>query len=134
MNSISCVSYVSLSVVLLFLTACGQPTQKPAESPAVTTSQSAQQVKLISLHPDETAAGVVFNIQKDGGAGLAVKTEGARNTTAIVFAGQRLDTVFGGETLLSTEVPAALYSKPGKYEVHLQTGDQRSNVLIFEVR
>ena len=53
----------------------------------------------------------------------------------IVFAGEKLPTVYGGPTLLTAKVPKKLYSTPGIYDVYLmnQPG-QKSNVVKFTVR
>ncbi len=74
---------------------------------------------IVSLHPDGTTAGKVFNSQVDGASAIAVTCKGAMNTTAIVFAGEKLPMVYGGPTLLTAKVPGRLYSKAGHYDVYL---------------
>lgn len=113
------------------LIACSKPNPP---IPEMNTEPSNSSVVLIELHPEGAVAGQMFNVQPSGASAVAATTKGAMNTTSIVFAGEKLNTVFGSEILLTAEVPPRLYGKPGRYEVYLQTGNQRSNVLIFQVR
>ena len=91
-------------------------------------------LKLVALHPDWAVAGQVFNVQPNGTSALAVTCEGATNATRIVFAGERLATVYGAPTLLTAEIPNRLYARPGNFAVYLQDDHERSNVLKFDVR
>jgi len=116
-----------LLLIPLFLSACGPQTQTAAP-------RQEDDPELVKLHPDATFAGQAFNRQPGGTSAIAVNTRNAKNTTVIVFAGQPLDTVFGGDSLLSAVVPSTLYAKPGRYEVYLQTGAKKSNALTFDVR
>ena len=102
---------------------------KPSESATEVTAP-----RLVALHPDETTAGQPFNRQPSGEAALAITCEGATTTTAIIFSGEKIPTVYGGPTLLSAEIPSRLYAKAGKYDVYLQSGQARSNTLKFQVR
>src|SRR4051812_46739795 len=106
LSILSCI--LSLSLVC----GCAQPSTEQSGSSG---SAKSADPALLALHPDSTEAGKPFNVQSSGLAGLAVTTKGAKNTSVIVFAGQSLATVFGGEALLTTEVPPALYAKQGKY-------------------
>ena len=137
MNSrVRIVSLAALCVTgILTVWSCGGRTEEPqpAKAAAPAAVSPAAGPALVTLHPDNTITGKAFNVQKNGAAGLAVTTRDAKNTSTIFFAGQRLDTVYGGPELLTTEVPAALYAKPGHYDVWIQTGDQKSNTLVFEV-
>jgi hypothetical protein len=102
---------------------------------------SAQQPKaesslvIVSLHPDGTSSGKAFNAQPDAASAIAVVCKGATNTTAIVFAGKKLPTVYGGPTLLTAKVPSELYGKSGRYDVYLVApSGLKSNIVKFTVK
>ncbi len=119
-----------------YLMFCGCTQKRPPQQESNSTQTDVRSVgpTLIKLYPDETIAGHAFNRQANGSSALAAATQNAKNNTAIIFDGQRLETVFGGESLLTAVVPPALYARPGKHEVFLQTDSHKSNVLFFEVR
>ena len=119
--------------VLAAMLGCGGRAATGDAKPSESTTE-ATALRLIALHPDETTAGQPFNRQPSGESALAVTCEGATNTTAIIFSGEKIATVYGGPTLLTAEVPSRLYAKAGKYDIYLQAGKTRSNTLKFEVR
>lgn len=125
---------ISLFLLAALAINCRQAASAPSAQQGPAQVKEPSPTKLLSLHPDGTAAGKAFNVQKSGNAGLAVKTSGATPTTVIIFGGEGLVTVFGGHSLLTAEVPRRLYAKPGRYEVYLQDLGKRSNTLMFEVR
>ena len=88
---------------------------------------------LLSIHPEDSLVGEIFNAQPDGQAAIAVKCSGATNKAVIVFADQELKTVFGGSALLSAQVPRNLYDKPGAYSVYIKDGATKSNSKTFTV-
>src|ERR1017187_4688986 len=120
-------------LVLAAMLGCGGRAATGDARPSETTTE-ATALRLVALHPDETPAGQPFNRQPSGESALAVTCEGATNTTAIIFSGEKIPTVYGGPTLLSAEIPSRLYAKAGKYDVYLQSGQARSNTLKFQVR
>lgn len=122
-----------LAILLAALPGCGKP-EPAAEVKRVEIANPAPALQLVALAPDSTTAGKAFNRQPNGASALAVTCQAATNTTVIIFAGEKLSTVFGSPALLSAEVPGRLISKAGSYDVQLEDERGRSNTLKFEVR
>jgi glycosyltransferase involved in cell wall biosynthesis len=79
-------------------------------------------LRLLRLHPEGTAAGLSFNVQKDGSSALAVECEGADRNTVIVFGETTLETSFASPQLLTGRVPESLFGLPGSIPVFLRSG------------
>ncbi|MFN0171968.1 MAG: hypothetical protein ACKV22_36645, partial [Bryobacteraceae bacterium] len=88
---------------------------------------------LRQLHPVRTHAGQHFSLQPNGQSALAAQCDNARPTTIIMFDNAPLATNYGGPSLLTAWVPPQLYSKPGRYLVHLVNDFGESNRLEFVV-
>lgn len=90
-------------------------------------------IVLRRLHPANTRAGELFNLQTDGTAAIVVECANATPTTVIVFGSTTLATSYASANMLSGIVPPVLYSKPGRYPVKLLNDFGESNGLDFEV-
>ena len=90
---------------------------------------------LKQMGPMKTKAGVGFNVQSNGESAIWTTTENATKTTVIVWGETQLRSTFGSPKGVTALVPKELYTKPGKFQVHLsdtRTG-KKSNSLIFTV-
>ena len=124
---------VSAIVLLLGLLAgCGKAPAEPEPKGGGVSPQAAAPV-IVALHPDAADAGKVFNAQPNGSSALAITCQQATNHAVIVFAGERLPTVYGGPTLLTAEVDKRLYAKAGTYQIYLDDNGTRSNTVFFTV-
>lgn len=90
-------------------------------------------LRLVRLMPGETRAGQGFNLQVGGASGLVIICDGARASTVVVFDGTPLDTAYGGQRLLTVELPPDRYVQTGRYQVYLKDGDRESNRVEFVV-
>jgi hypothetical protein len=126
-----------LRIVALALVVFGSSEQHGlrAQQAKIDSDQTKTSLVIVALHPDTTTAGQAFNAQPDGASAIAVSCKGATKATVIIFAGEKLPTVYGGPTLLTAKVPSRLYSKSGRYDVYLLSQpSQKSNVAKFTVR
>ena len=90
---------------------------------------------LQQMGPMKTKVGVAFNVQPNGESAIWTITENATRTTVIVWGETQLRSTFGSPKGVTALVPKELYTKPGKFQVHLsdtRTG-KKSNSLIFTV-
>ena len=126
------VRVITHAAVLVIVTITS--TNLSAQQTKTNNTQSQTALTIVGLYPDATSASKPFNTQADGTAAIAVACKGATKTTVIVFAGEKLMTVYGGPTFLTGKVPSRLYSKPGEYEVFLQSQSQKSSIAKFKVR
>ena len=122
-----------LAILLAALPGCGKP-EPAAEVKRVEIPSQVPDLQLVALVPDSTAAGQAFSPQPNGSSALAVTCAGATRTTAVIFAGEKLTTVFGNPTWLTAAVPGRLLSKAGNYSIQLEDERGRSNSLTFEVK
>ncbi len=88
---------------------------------------------LVRLHPATITAGHGFNVQPGGQSALVAECEHATPNSMIVFGGQPLPTSFGGPTLLSALVPAALYAQAGRVPVQVVSDFGESAPAVIEV-
>jgi hypothetical protein len=88
-----------------------QASAPAAEEPATSLPETTRAI--LRLHPATAAAGAVFSRQPNGNSAISVVGAGFTRGDKVHWAGQTLMTVFGGETTLTAEVPAALLSQPG---------------------
>jgi polysaccharide pyruvyl transferase CsaB len=95
--------------------------------------QEAERMVLRRLHPAATRSCEVFNPQPDGSAAIVAECANAIPGTVIVFGDALLPTAYGGPSVLSALVSPELFSKPGRFPVHLLSGLGRSNQMDFEV-
>lgn len=90
--------------------------------------------QIARLHPDSATAGQIFNPQP-GGAALSVTGAHFLPGAVVLFAGQRLLTVFGSPDQLSALVPRSLLLRPGRVPVQVVNRDgKRSTVAVFSIR
>ena len=119
-------------VLIGLLVACGKATPEKAVSDS-TAPSSAEPPVVVAVHPDGTDAGKKFNVQASGTSAIAITCQHATNHATIVFAGERLATVYGGPNLLTAEVDVGLFAKAGSYQVYLEDNGVRSNSVLFTV-
>lgn len=96
-------------------------------------SAGARAPVLVRLHPSKITAGRGFNVQPGGQSALVAECEHATPNSTIVFGGQPLPTSFGGPTLLSALVPAALYAHAGRVPVQVVSDFGESAPAVLEV-
>ena len=122
-----------VALALIFLGASAQLDLR-AEGPKAESAQGKSSLTIDLLYPGTTTAGQAFNKQPDGASAIAVGCRGATRSTVIVFAGEKLPTVYGSPTSVSAKVPGRFYSKSGSYDVYLTNPPgQKSNVVKFTV-
>jgi hypothetical protein len=108
----------------------------PAELLTVGGAKSQRQQSPAILHrisPEGCAAGEGFHLQENGDSALIVECEQVNPGTVVMMNGTMLTTAYGNQRMLSALVPAALYTKPGKYPVYLVNDFGESNRLEFVV-
>lgn len=101
----------------------GRETPEKASVPAVeepATSLPGTTRAILRLHPATAAAGAVFNRQPNGSSAIAVVGAGFARGDKVHWSGQVLNTVFGSETTLTAEVPAAMINQPGDIVVSVK--------------
>jgi hypothetical protein len=91
---------------------------------------------IVKLYPSETRQGEPFNLQPNGVAALAVGCRNASTSSILIWAGTQLPTAYAGATIISAEVPASLYAKPGHYPIEILDTDTglRSPTVYFDVK
>jgi hypothetical protein len=91
---------------------------------------------IVKLYPSETRQGEPFNLQPSGVAALAVGCRNASTSNVLIWAGTQLPTSYGGATIISAEVPASLYAKPGHYPIEILDRDTglHSPTVYFDVK
>jgi hypothetical protein len=77
--------------------------------------------RLMALVPDHAPAGVVFQKQPDGRAGLAVVGMGFTRADVVRWDGRRLDTTFSSSRLLTVPVPLELLAAAGEHAVTVES-------------
>src|SRR5258706_74481 len=115
-----------LAGILILCSACG------GNAPAPTAASAPPSIS--QLHPPQTQAGQVFNVQPDGQAAIAIDCDGATVGSTILWNGQRLKTVVGSEKLVTAVVPKELFTKPGEASIQLQNDRGKSNQMLFFIR
>jgi hypothetical protein len=96
-----------------------------------------QKLQVIKYGPKDIKANVGFNIQSDGVSALWIQLNDDLVGKVFVFIdGTRLPAVHRG-SLVTVQIPASLYSKPGKYPMYVLVihGDQetKSSLVDFVV-
>lgn len=126
------------SIMAVALAACGRSgTPTAAQHPSGRPSANGN-LKITSYGPDHTEAGVVFNVQPNGGAALWIRLnqsldgyEAAVELNATLLQGN----VSGN--LVTAGVPASLYAEPGSYNLRViarrSTRIEQSNDVKFTV-
>lgn len=122
------------------LAACGQQGAGHTSAPASASAAAALpgSIKITSYGPASTKAGVAFNAQPDGGAAIWIRLDQSLNgeAAAVDFNGTLLTGNISGN-LVTAAVPAALYAKPGTFDLHViaRNGTQsvQSNDVKFTV-
>jgi len=106
-----------------------------APSAALSPAAISNPVPLVlrRLGPSRTSAGKGFNLQPDGQSALSAICENAVPDTVIIFDGTPLATDYASDSWLTATVPAALYGRPGRYEVYLKYESSESNRVEFVV-
>lgn len=89
---------------------------------------------LRQLTPASTSAGLGFNIQPNEQSAISVDCENATPATIIIFGATPLVTTYGNQHWLTALIPAELYARPGRYQVHLKNESGESNRIEFEVK
>jgi hypothetical protein len=91
---------------------------------------------IVKLYPSETLQGKPFNLQPDGAAALAVGCRNASMSSVLIWAGTQLPSAYDGTAMMSAEVPALLYAKPGHYPIEILDKDTglRSPTVYFDVK
>lgn len=75
----------------------------------------------MGLIPDSAPAGVVFQRQPDGRAGLAVVGMGFTKADVVHWDGRHLDTMFSSSRLLTVPIDADLLERPGDHAVTIES-------------
>jgi hypothetical protein len=105
----------------------------PSAAMSLAAIPNPEPLVLRRLGPSRTSAGKGFNLQPDGQSALSAIREHAVPGTVIIFDGTPLATDYASDSWLTAMVPAALYGRPGRYEVYLKYGSSESNRVDFEV-
>ena len=91
--------------------------------------------QLLGLVPDRSPAGVVFQRQPDGRAGLAVAGMGFTRGDVVFWGGRRMDTTFSSSRLLTVPIPADALATPGDVAVTVEsTVDPAAPKLVATFR
>jgi glycosyltransferase involved in cell wall biosynthesis len=90
-------------------------------------------IRLVRLGIEHARAGVSFNPQPSGESALWLVAEDATPGTVVVMDSVPLVTALGEDGILTALVPEGLCERPGRYVIHLQRRQQRSNALEFVV-
>lgn len=136
-------SYLLSMLVFVGLGACSQQgtgtaTPAPASGQASAAAALPGGLRITSYGPDNTKAGVAFNVQPGGGAALWIRVDRSLDggKAAVDFNGTLLPGNVSGQ-LVTAGVPVSLYAKPGTYSLHViaQIGTQsvQSNDVKFTV-
>jgi glycosyltransferase involved in cell wall biosynthesis len=125
---------------LLTLIGAGSSEPAPADRDGDTSRSGFRYIAAVpspvlkALHPASAAAGVAFNLQRDGRSALAVECENAGMFTSIFFGGVPLETTCGGSSLLSGLVPPELCRRPSRIEIQLRDEIAgASNTMEFRI-
>lgn len=130
------------SVMTVAFAACGQKgapaTGQQAGARVSAAVATTGDLKITGYGPDHTKAGVVFNVQPDGGAALWVRVNRSVEGDAVTveFNGVSLPGYISG-SLVTAAVPASLYAKAGTYYLYIVATrgahSERSNGVTFVV-
>lgn len=122
MTSISKLTLCSAAVALvMLLPACSKEGgYAPPDKTEASNSVPAKDLKIASWGPQETRAGVSFNAQPDGGAAFWVQMNQSLDGSdaAVELNGKVLNSAIS-DTLITANVPAESYAKPGTYVLHV---------------
>lgn len=88
---------------------------------------------IMRIIPDRTVAGAALNRQQDGSSALAVECENARPETLIIFDGTRVETTYGGGSLLTARIPAEFLASASRHLIHLTDARGSSRSMEFVV-
>jgi hypothetical protein len=89
---------------------------------------------LLSVSPQTTSAGQVFNLQPNGVAAISIECTNATPQSILLWNGTPLPTFYGNSVSLTALVPKELYAAPGSYEISIATDRGESNKIRFLVR
>jgi hypothetical protein len=92
-----------------------------------------QYPELTALHPPRALVGERFNRQPNGRAAIAVAGKRFTSDSVIYFGDDPLDTVYGGEGLLTAFVPDEFIARPGELHVSVKRGRFTSNTVILTI-
>lgn len=117
---------LAISLVML-LSGCsnkgGEPSSTLADHPTQATSSlgaTQTELKITQWGPQNTKAGVAFNVQPGGSASFWVHTNQSLegSDAVLVLNGVQLKSAISGG-LITASVPVNLYDKPGDYGLHI---------------
>lgn len=136
---LSCMLALIMAVALAACGRQGTPTAGPqANAPAAAAPAVLGDLKITSYGPDRTKAGVVFNVQPNGGSALWIRLNQSLDgyEAAVELNATLLQGNISGN-LVTAGVPAALYAKPGTYSLRViarrGARTERSNDVKFTV-
>lgn len=115
---------VLASIMAVASAACGRqgtPTAGQQANPPVAAAPAIPgDLKITSYGPDHTKAGVVFNVQPNGGAALWIRLNQSLDgyEAAVELNATLLQGNISGN-LVTAGVPAALYAQPGTYSLRV---------------
>ena len=132
---------LAIAVVIL-LSGCSNKGGEPASTSAEHSTQAIPspgttqtELKITQWGPQNTKAGIAFNVQPDGSASFWVHTNRSLegSDAVLVLNGVQLKSAISG-SLITASVPVNLYNNPGDYELHIAMHAGKAMVQSDDVK